>query len=129
MDGHHFQGLHVGCKAVVIQNTPMLRSIRRTITDGRLSRAAERGNKTAVDLLLARSDVKADSKDNSGRTPLSWAAWRGSETVVSLLLAHSDIKVNSKDNHGWTPLSWAVARGDETVTSLLLARRGQFAEQ
>ena len=36
-------------------------------------------------LLVARDDVVANSKDENGRTPLSWAAEGGHEAVVKLL--------------------------------------------
>jgi ankyrin repeat protein len=38
-----------------------------------------------VELLVERDDVEADSKDEYGRTPLSWAAVGGHEAVVKLL--------------------------------------------
>jgi ankyrin repeat protein len=38
-----------------------------------------------VKLLVERDDVEADSKDNDGRTPLSWAVAGGHEAVVQLL--------------------------------------------
>lgn len=37
-----------------------------------------------VMLLLDMDGVDPDSKDKSGRTPLSWAAGNGSEAVVKL---------------------------------------------
>ncbi len=36
-------------------------------------------------LLVERDDVAADSKDNSGRTPLWYAAEQGHEGVVKLV--------------------------------------------
>lgn len=39
-----------------------------------------------VKLLADRDDVVADSKSNSGQTPLSRAATSGHETVVKLLV-------------------------------------------
>jgi len=38
-----------------------------------------------VKLLIARSDVNAELKDNKGQTPLFLAAERGHESVVKLL--------------------------------------------
>ncbi len=57
-----------------------------------LSWAAEEGCEAVMRLLLARDSIDPDSKDNNGRTPLSWAAlsWaaeEGREAVVKLLLA------------------------------------------
>ena len=62
-------------------------------------------HKAVVELLLARHGVEVDSKDNGGRTPLSWAAKKGHKAV-----------------NGRTPLSWAVGGGHEAVVALLLAR-------
>jgi len=39
-----------------------------------LSHASENGHTTVIELLLARSDVQADTADEGGRTPLLWAA-------------------------------------------------------
>lgn len=47
--------------------------------------ASSEGDEGVVKLLVARDDVKADSKDNDGQTPLSWAVQRGHEAVVKLL--------------------------------------------
>jgi ankyrin repeat protein len=43
------------------------------------------GHEAVVQLLLEKG-AEADSKDNSGRTPLSWAVVMCHETVVQLLL-------------------------------------------
>ena len=66
--------------------------------------------------------AKADSKDDLGRTPLSWAAERGHEAVVKLLVERGDVEADSKDNSGRTPLSWAAGRGHEAVVKLLVER-------
>ena len=55
--------------------------------------------------------AKADSKDNSGRTPLSWAAGRGHKDVVKLLVERGDVEADSKDKYGQTPLSWRQSVG------------------
>jgi ankyrin repeat protein len=52
-----------------------------------------------VRLLVERDDVEVDSKDDYGRTPLSWAAERGHKAVVQLLVERVDVEVNSKDNN------------------------------
>jgi ankyrin repeat protein len=43
-----------------------------------------------VRLLVAQDDVEVDSKDNGGRTPLSWATKTGYYEVVTLLQGHFD---------------------------------------
>ncbi|KAH8649395.1 ankyrin repeat-containing domain protein, partial [Ilyonectria robusta] len=75
-----------------------------------------------VQLLLDRhADI--ESKDDSGRTALSYAAERESEAIVQLLLdRHADIE--SKDNSGRTPLSYAAEKGHEAIVQLLLATKG-----
>ncbi|KAI9774235.1 MAG: hypothetical protein M1839_001737 [Geoglossum umbratile] len=70
-------------------------------------------------LLLERGDVEADSKDESGRTPLGWAAAQGHKAVVRLLLQSSNVKADSKDESGRTPLSLATENGHMEVVRLL----------
>jgi ankyrin repeat protein len=41
--------------------------------------------------------IDLNSKDNDGRTPLSWALRNGYEAVMKLLLAKVGIDLNSKD--------------------------------
>jgi ankyrin repeat protein len=67
-------------------------------------------------------NVVVDSKDNHGRTALTWAATKGHEAVVRLLLARDDVAADSKSNDGQTPLRWAAANGHEAVVQLLLLR-------
>ena len=61
-------------------------------------------------MLLDIEKVDADSKNDSGRSPLSWAAENGQEAVVKMLLDIEKVDVDSKDNSGRSPLSWALER-------------------
>ena len=68
-----------------------------------MSRAAEKGDKAVVELLL-KNGVQPDLEDEKGWTPLSRAIEREHAVVVQLLLAEG-VKVNyryelvSKSNH------------------------------
>ncbi|RYP63503.1 hypothetical protein DL771_009248 [Monosporascus sp. 5C6A] len=95
--------------------------IMRISDDHKLLHAAERGLRDVVWLLLIRSDVKVDLKDNAGRTPLCWAAGNGHEAVVKLLLENG-AAIEAKDKDGQTPLLWAVEKGHEAVIRLLLEK-------
>ncbi|KAI1161983.1 hypothetical protein F5B18DRAFT_625984 [Nemania serpens] len=68
-------------------------------------------------LLLDTGKVEVDSKDNDGRTPLSWAAERGYENMVQLLLergANADIM--DKDTN--TAYSYATTNGHAAIIHL-----------
>lgn len=79
------------------------------------------GAEAVVKLLLKTGKVDGDSKDNGGRTSLSWAAQNGHEAIVKLLLGTGKVDADSKDDGGWTPLSWAAGNGQEAVVKLLFA--------
>jgi Ankyrin repeats (3 copies) len=82
---------------------------------------AEHEDEILLHFLLKVGKVEVDdSKDTSGRTPLSWAARNGHEAVVKLLLATGQVEVDSKDTvYGQTPLSWAAQNGHKAVVKLL----------
>ncbi|KAH8707183.1 ankyrin repeat-containing domain protein [Phaeosphaeriaceae sp. PMI808] len=84
-----------------------------------LAWAAENGNGTIMEDLIASGKVNANWKDQSGRTPLWWAAQNGHEAAVKLLLGTGKVDVNSKDQFGRTPLSWAAENGHEALVKLL----------
>jgi ankyrin repeat protein len=50
-----------------------------------------------VKLLLKANQAEVDSKDENGRTPLSWAAGNGHEATVKLLLDMGKIDADSKN--------------------------------
>jgi ankyrin repeat protein len=72
-----------------------------------------------VKLFLGHTDVNAESKDNYGRTPLSWAAKGRNEGVIKLLLGFASVDAYSRDNSGRTPRSYANERGNRGVAQLL----------
>jgi ankyrin repeat protein len=85
--------------------------------------AVKNGHVSVVDIFLRDTRISWCSKDNNGRTPLSWAAGSGLEDVVGLLLTNSDIRVaiDSRDNTSrQTPLLWAARKGHAKVVKLLL---------
>ncbi|SPJ91047.1 uncharacterized protein FTOL_13449 [Fusarium torulosum] len=63
--------------------------------------------------------MEVDSRDNSGRSPLSWAAEGGRESIVKLLLALGNVEIDSRDYLGRTPLSWAITKRHEPIVKLL----------
>lgn len=66
--------------------------------------------KAAMKRLLYKDDIDLNSKDNNGRTALSWVVENGNIEVVNVLL-EDGIDQNFKDNNGRTPLSWAAENG------------------
>ncbi|PGH11101.1 hypothetical protein AJ79_05046 [Helicocarpus griseus UAMH5409] len=60
-----------------------------------------------VKLLLAKG-AKVDSKDSTGRTPLSWAAETSQELLASTIL-EAGAQVDYKGNSGYTPLFYAIS--------------------
>jgi ankyrin repeat protein len=73
--------------------------------------AIREDHESIMHLLLDSGAYTIDSKDEDGRTPLSWAAVYGCSKTVRMLLQQDDVDVNCKDNQGRTPLSWAASDG------------------
>jgi ankyrin repeat protein len=81
--------------------------------------AAGGGHLAVVQLLLARDDVFADSRDDNQRTPLSYAAGRGHVAIVQLLL-DKGADVKAVNEYGWTPLHYTSNNGYLDIAQLLL---------
>ncbi|KAF7154869.1 hypothetical protein CNMCM5623_003127 [Aspergillus felis] len=110
-------------RVLTFQHTTLQDEGGRTI----LHLLAKEGEGELMKLLLANDGIRPDTKDNCGRTPLSYAA-EGYEAVVRLLLDRQDVEADSKDNSGRTPLLYAAWRGHEAVVRLLLDRQDVKAD-
>lgn len=85
---------------------------------GPLDNAAYRGHKEIAELLLAHG-VRADAKDENGRTPLSSAAFGGNTDIAELLIQRG-AKVNDATTKGVTPLMRAADSHAVGTVKLLL---------
>ncbi|KAI3095276.1 hypothetical protein CBS147333_9812 [Penicillium roqueforti] len=75
------------------------------------------GNCANLLLCLLQSKPNVDSRDQWGRTPLSWAAEYGSLAVAKILLEQG-ANVNALDYEGGSPLTWLMHAGNPKITSL-----------
>ena len=64
-----------------------------------------------VKILVMRDNIKVNTKDDHGRSPLSYAAEHVNQAVVKILVAWDDVEVDTKDDHGRLPLSYAAEHG------------------
>lgn len=81
--------------------------------------SAYSGNTAVVKMLLDTPGIEVDSKDASGRTPLSVAASAGSVEIVKLLLDTNRVDVNTRDNAGVSPIHLATQNRFDDVVELL----------
>jgi hypothetical protein len=81
---------------------------------------SELGDSAMINLLLERTNLEPDEKDQRGQTPLLWAVEKGHKEVVKLLLATKKVNLDLPDANGQTPLSWAAEKGHEEIVRLLL---------
>ncbi|CAH0052972.1 unnamed protein product, partial [Clonostachys solani] len=80
----------------------------------------EPSSKSVVEILLDTGRAEVDSRDNTGRTPLSWAAESPKSLItVMMLLKTGRVDVNSRDDNGRTPLWWAARHGSWLVVERL----------
>jgi ankyrin repeat protein len=86
--------------------------------------AAMNGNLALVRMVFDSEVNLLDSRDSSGRTPLSIAAENGHEKVVELLLDKDEINPDSRDSSRRTPLSFAAGNGHKEVVELLFDKDG-----
>ncbi|KAK7220776.1 hypothetical protein V2G26_008779 [Clonostachys chloroleuca] len=71
-------------------------------------------------MLLNTGRADVNSRDNNGRTPLSWAAGSPKSLfTVSMLLNTGRVDINSRDDNGRTPLWWAAQPGSWLVVEKL----------
>ncbi len=86
--------------------------------DFRLVEATERGDRTAIKVLLdAKADVNAARPD--GATPLAWAVhYDDSESVALLIRAGAN--VNAANDYGVTPLTLACTNRNAAMIATLL---------
>ena len=88
---------------------------------GPLFEAVEKGDKVAIEALLAKG-VDVSVRDEYGSTPLHSAAYDGKKDIAVLLLAKGADVNARKYNNGRTPLHLAANNGHINIIELLLAK-------
>lgn len=69
--------------------------------------------------ILINHKADLESRDHSGKTPLSLAADKDCKTIVRWLLGHGS-NINTKDDDGNTPLHHAVMTDNQRMVDILL---------
>ena len=85
-----------------------------------LALASRNGHDTVVRLILARDNVKADSKNLLGDTPLPELADKGHYTIARMLLERSDVDLNSRNKYNDSPLLTAFIIGNKNTAKPFL---------
>ena len=104
----------------------LLRSPAGETDEQILFRAVRLSYKPTLSYLFAHPlSLSPDTRDDMGRTPLSYAAQKVDKPLISFLLSNG-ASINAQDDNGVTPLSWAVRstcheRNIEGVVKLLLS--------
>jgi ankyrin repeat protein len=66
---------------------------------------------------LVQHGAEVESRDNNGRTPLSWAAGNGNTGPMKFLLKHG-ANIRTTDFNGATALSWAARKSKDDVETV-----------
>ena len=93
-----------------------------SIFAGPIHDAANVGDITKAQQIVARNPEIIEAKDAMGATPLLVAASAGQKEFTEWLLAHG-ANVNAKAYDLTTPLHWAAQRGNNEIISLLLRNK------
>jgi len=98
----------------------LLSAVLGMASDARLSEAAMRGDRNAVQSLLGQSGVDIDGAQGDGSTALHWAAFNDDvETTKLLLAAGANVKVTTREG-AITPLFMACTNGNAAIIEALL---------
>lgn len=85
-----------------------------------ISLASAGGYDGVIHLLFYNHRARLESKDRSGRSPISWAACEGEGATVELL-STLGADIESEDCDKRTPLSWAASKENIAAANVLLA--------
>ncbi|MGO9572130.1 MAG: ankyrin repeat domain-containing protein, partial [Desulfomonilaceae bacterium] len=99
--------------------SPVLRDLAK---DKDLLKAAQSGDVSKVQKLLAEGADIATTDAEYRATPLHWASYKGHKKVVALLLGRG-ANVNATNKDGRTPLIMTAVAGHRDVVELLLRHK------
>lgn len=97
-----------------------LEAKRIPVSEGELLQRVERGDKSAVELLL-QAGINVNAKDDAAGSALTIAAVTGHADIAQILLAKG-ADVHAQNNVGVTPLMGAIMGRRKDIASLLLDR-------
>ncbi|KAM0168551.1 hypothetical protein ACHAPF_010891 [Botrytis cinerea] len=90
-----------------------------------LNTSAARGDLAIVSLLIERSSIELNFKDQNGRTSLWLAAHKGHVEIVEYLLKHK-ADPSIPDNDGKTPLMIALQKKQTLVVEVIREHQGRL---
>ena len=70
--------------------------------------AARNGHEAVIKILVVHDDIKVNTKDQDGCSPLSYIDKYGNEAAVKMLVSWDDVKVNTKDRTGRCLMPWKM---------------------